>query len=404
MLGSDVDRRLLGVRSWLARRSDADRRLLVVFGLLALAAAVQHWYSVADGIRVQFAHDVSSYLVIAYAAPSLPTTPVLQPFAERIPVHWVVGVISNAGVSVGLVYRVGMIACLLGVVFAVHATLTLIDLRTGEYALAMAALAASAYPFHYLLASPGMLSDAMLVLGVAVLLLGFARRTFWIVLLGLALGTAGRQTMVPVALVAAVWAFVSPAWVHVRWRVAGACLALPVGIYIALNLAARGFGYPEPGGLHDLSVLGFLTGPQALVEHLGRVTLGVMVPAGLALGAWLRTRNPLPRGALLVAAAVAAQPLVLGPSSNGGNEPRLAGLAAPALVVAAGALLRGARLTRRETALAAVVIVVAGLHSRYTHSPLLRNYVWAGAEVVASLALVAVLGRRHRTGKRESPA
>ena len=390
--------------SWLARRSEADRRLLVLVALLALAAAVQHWYSIADGIRVQFAHDVSSYLVIAHAAPSLPTEEVLQPFAERIPVHWLVGVVSNAGISLDVVYRVGMFACLLAIVFAVHATLTRIGLQTAEYGLAIAAFVASAYPFHYLLASPGMLSDATLVLGVSILLLGFARGTFWIVLLGLALGTAGRQTMVPAAAAAAGWAFVSPAWSHARWRAAAACVALPSGIYIALNLAARRFGFPEPGGIHDLSVLGFFTSPSPVIEHFGRVTLGVMVPAGLALGAWLRTRNPLPRGALLVAAAVAAQPLVLGPSSNGGNEPRLAGLAAPALVVAAGALLQGAHLSQRETVIAAFAIVVAGLHSRYTHSPLLRNYVWAGAEVVAALTLVAVVGRLGSSRQRQSTA
>ena len=390
--------------SWLARRSEADRRLLVLTALLALAAAVQHWYSIADGIRVQFAHDVSSYLVIARAAPSLPTEKVLQPFAERIPVHWLVGVISNAGVSLDIVYRIGMLTCLLGIVLAVHGTLTRIELKTAEYGLAIAALVASAYPFHYLLASPGMLSDATLVLGVSILLLGFARGRLWIVLFGLALGTAGRQTMVPVAVVASAWAFVAPAWRHARWQAAAACLALPAAIYAALNIAARRFGYPEPGGLHDLSVLGFFSSPWQLVLHLGRVTLGVMAPAALALGACLRTRNPLPRGALLVAAAVASQPLVLGPSSNGGNEPRLAGLAAPALVVAAGALLRGARLSNRETAIAAVAIVIAGLHSRYTHGPLLRNYVWAGAEVVAALTLVALIGRLSGSRERQSPA
>ncbi len=389
--------------SWLARRSEVDRRLLLVVALLALTAAVQHWYSIADGIRVQFAHDVSSYLVIANAAPSLPTDKVLQPFAERIPVHWLVGVISNAGISVDLVYRIGMFACLLAIVLAVHGTLTRIGLTTVEYGLAMAALVASAYPFHYLLASPGMLSDGTFVLGVSVLLLGFARGRFWIVLLGLAVGTAGRQTMVPVAAVAALWAFAVPAWSNARWRFSVACLALPAGIYAALNLAARRFGYPVPGGFHDLSVLGFFTSPWDLVQHLGRVTLGVLVPVGLALGAWLRTQNPLPRGALLVAAAVAAQPLVLGPSSNGSNEPRLAGLAGPALVVAAGALLRGARLSQREIAIAAVAIVVGGLHSRYTHSPLVSNYVWAGAELVAAVTLVAVIGRLDVSRKRQSP-
>ncbi len=383
--------------SWLARRSEADRRVLVLAALLGLAAAVQHWYSIADGIRVQFAHDAGSYLVIARAAPQLPTTPLLQPFAERIPVHWLVGVVSDTGVSLEVGYRVGMLACLIAIALAISGALVRLQLQTSEYGLAVAALAASAYPFHYLLASPGMLSDAALVLGVAVLLLGFVRGRLWIVLLGLALGTAGRQTMVPVALVAGVWTFVTPAWRHVRWRATAACVALPTAIYVALNLAARRFDFPEPGGWHDLSVLGFFDqGPRAVVEHVGRTALGVMVPAGLALGAWLRTRNPLPRGALLVAAVVAAQPLVLGPSSNGGNEPRLAGLAAPALVVAAGALLRGARLSRGETALALSAIIVAGLHTRYTHSPFVSHYVWAATELVAAVVLVVMLNRRQR--------
>jgi hypothetical protein len=380
---------------WLARRSAADRRLIALTALLTLAAAFQRWFSLADGIRQGFAHDVSSYLVIARAAPSLPTTPLLQPFAERIPVHWLAGVVADAGVSFDIVYRVGMITCLLATAYAVHGVLVRLGLTTEEYALAIAALIASAYPFHYLLAAPGMLSDATLVLGTAVLILGFVRGRLWLVLLGLAVGTAGRQTMVPVALVAGAWALVAPAWRAFRWRAAAACLAVPAGIYLALNLAARSYAFREAGGWHDLSVLGFFTSTSALVEHLGRVTLGVMVPAGLALGAWLRTRNPLPRGALLVAAAVAAQPLVLGPSSNGSNEPRLAGLAAAALAVAAGALLRGADLTRRQVLVALTAIVIAGLHSRYTHGPLLRNYVWAAAEVVAAIVLVAVIGRRR---------
>ena len=52
----------------------------------------------------------------------------------------------------------------------------------------------------------------------------------------------------------------------------------------------------------------------------------------------------------------------------------------------------------------ALAIVVAGLHSRYTHGPLLRNYVWATAEVIAALTLVAVVGRLGWPGPRQSRA
>ena len=385
--------------TWLARRSASEQRLLVLAALLGFAALIQHWYTIAEGISTHFAADVRSYEAMARAAPHFPTTKILQPFAERFPFHWLVGVTSDAGVSLDLVYRVASIACLLGVVFTVHATLSRLGLALSEYGLAMAALVASAYPFHYLLASPGMLTDAMLVLGESLLLLGFVRGWLWLVLLGLAVGSLGRQTMVPVGLVAALWAYAAPAWRPHRLRTAALCALVPGAIYLVLNLVARRFGYPEPGGWHDLSVLGFFDeGWWATVQHFGRVFLGVGVPLALALGAWLRNRNDVPRGALLVGATIAAQPFVLGPSSNGGNEPRLAGLAAPALVVAAGALLWGSRLSRAETLIAGTAIVVAGLHSRYTHGPLMRNYVWAGAEVAAAIILVVVIGRRsHQT-------
>jgi len=384
------------VASWLARRSVSERRFVVLAALLGFTAAIQHWYTITGGIQARFAFDVRSYETMARAAPHFPATRILQPFAERFPFHWLVGEISHVGVRLDLVYRVASLACLLAIVATVHATLSQLRLTLAEYGLAIAALVASAYPFHYLLAAPGMLTDAMLVLGEALLLLGFVRGWLSLVLVGLAVGAAARQTMVPVALVAAVWAYVSPAWRAYRVRAAALCALVPGAIYLVLNVVARRFGYPEPGGWHDLSVLGFFDeGWRATVEHFGRVFLGVGVPSGLALGAWLRTRDDVPRGALLVGLAVAAQPFVLGPSSNGGNEPRLAGLAAPALVVAAGALLRGAHLTRAETLIAVAAIVVAGLHSRYTHGPLLRNYVWAGAEVAAAIILVVVIGRRR---------
>jgi hypothetical protein len=385
------------VASWLARRSVSERRLLVLAALLGFAALIQHWYTIADGIQTRFAADVRSYKAMAEAAPHFPASRILQPFAERFPFHWLVGVTSNAGVSVDLAYRGGSLLCLLAVVATVHATVSRLGLTLSEYGLTMAALVASAYPFHYLLASPGMLTDAMLVLGESLLLLGFVRGWLWLVVLGLAVGSLGRQTMVPVGVVAAVWAYVSPAWRPHRLRTAALCALVPGAIYLVLNVVARRFGYPEPGGWHDLSVLGFFDeGWWATTQHFGRVFLGVGVPSALALGGWLRTRNDVPRGALLVGATIAAQPFVLGPSSNGGNEPRLAGLAAPALVVAAGALLWGARLSRAETLVAGLAIVVAGLHSRYTHGPLMWNYVWAGAEVAAALVLVAVIGRRPR--------
>ena len=95
----------------------------------------------------------------------------------------------------------------------------------------------------------------------------------------------------------------------------------------------------------------------------------------------------------MLAAAVVAQTLVLGPTSNGDNEPRLAGLAVPALAVAAGSLLGRTRLGRGETAVLAIAVLAGGLHHRYTHAGLDRPWQWVALEVAAAAVIVAVLAR-----------
>ena len=129
--------------SWLARRSVSERRLLVLAALLGFAALIQHWYTIAEGIQTRFAADVRSYQAMAQAAPHFPAGKILQPFAERFPFHWLVGVTSDAGVSLDLVYRVASLACLLAIVLTVHATVSQLGLAVSEYGLAMAALVAT---------------------------------------------------------------------------------------------------------------------------------------------------------------------------------------------------------------------------------------------------------------------
>src|SRR5262249_2200821 len=125
---------------------------------------------------------------------------------------------------------------------------------------------------------------------------------------------------------------------------------------------------------------------------LGRIAVGIVVPCALVLGAWLRTRGVVPWVALLLAAAVVVQPLVLGPASTGGNETRLAALSIPALAVAAGALLRGARRDRWETAGRAAAIFAGGPPHRYTEVGLSRPG-WLAFELIGSLVILVVLAR-----------
>jgi hypothetical protein len=236
-----------------------------------------------------------------------------------------------------------------------------------------------------------MLSDALFVLGVSVLLAGLVRGHAWVAVAGIALAMLGRQTALPVALAAAAWVLLVPVWHPRRRAVAAALVLVPLGLYALLHLVSSPFSQPREAGIDDLTILGSATSAHELGRHLGLVVLGIAVPVGLVVGARLRTGAPLPVGPLLVAGAIVAQPLLLGPLANRSNEPRLAGLAVPALAVAAGMLLRHAELTRTETLVCAAAIAAGGLHHRYTWVGPAPNAGWALVELAAAAVVLVVL-------------
>ncbi len=373
-------------------------------GWIAFLLASQRWLSWEDGLRIRFAWDMRVYEVIARAAPGFPDTDVLRAYAQRFPVHWIVGSLQDVtDTDLHSLYRLFSVLCVLLVVVVTSTTLVSLGLDVREHVLALGVVAASAYPLHYVLAAPGMLADGVFVLGLAVLLLGFVRGRLWVTLAGLTVALLGRQTAVPVALAAAAWAAFHPAWREARTRAVLSLLVTPAVAYAALYLASDSFSKPREAGLDDLTVLGFLTGVRPFAEHVGLVVLGIAIPAALVLGAWLRTRNAVPWGPLVVAVAVIAQPLLLGPLANASNEPRLAGLATPALAVAAGMLLRGAALGLSETIVCAAAIAVGGLHHRYTVAPWEANVIWASIELAGALVVLGVLAA-GRGATRSRPA
>jgi hypothetical protein len=368
---------------------------VAILGLWSVfALAVQRWASWNDGLRELYASDMRFYEIIARAAPGFPKTHVLRAYAERFPVHWLVGELAHTtSVPLHTVYRVADLAIVASVVAVVHLALRTIGVGRREYALAIGALVASPYPVHYLLASPGMISDGLFELGLAVLMLGFVRESIGGVLLGLVLATLGRQTALPIAPAAALWAMLLPAWRDARRRYVATILLVPAAVYGVLHVAADSFVQPRPASFSGLTVWGYIVEPHQLAAHLGRTAVAVVVPVALIAAAWWRSRGPLPLGALLIAADVIVQPILLGPVSDGGNEPRLAGLAVPALVVVAGLVLRRVRLSRAETLLGVIAIGLAGLHPRYTDLGHYRAADWVALEALATLALLVVIGR-----------
>lgn len=370
--------------------------LVVLAAWAGFVLGTQRWVSVADAVAEGWGGDAVSYIAIARAAPSFPDRPVRRAFAERFPAHWLAGVVADAtGIPLEDVYRALTLLLLASLLAVVHATLRAIGLGARGRALVLGALVATAYPVHFLLAASAFVADGVFLLGLAVALLGFVRRRLPLVVGGLVLATLGRQTAVPAALAAAAWIAYRPAFPALRWRSAAAVALAPLAAYAVLRAVADTFAFsPETPGAR--TAIGYLTSAHALGEHVGKTALGVAVPAALVVAAWLRTRGSLPWVPLVLAAAVLAQPLVLGPASlHPGNEPRVAALAAPALATAAALLLRRAVLGVAELALLAAAIALASLHPRYAHAPW-GSDVWAVLQAVAAVAIVAVLGRRGR--------
>jgi hypothetical protein len=284
-----------------------------------------------------------------------------------------------------------------GAIWAIAEALARLDPPPPVFAVATGIAIASAFPVHYLLAAPGMVSDAVFLLGVSLALLGFVRGTFALILAGIVLAVVGRQTAVPVAVVAAIWVAVSPTW-RGRWGFAATTLLIPLATYGAIHAVAARFALPSEG-LSTVTIAG--AAPRALGEHVARSALGILVPTAIVLGAWarLRTRAAVPRGtvtrgALFTAAVVVVQPLLLAPTWASHNEPRLAGLAAPAMALAVGALLAHAGITRTESLILCAAICATSLHRLYTHVGVGHADVWAGLTVMGSIVALTVLLRR----------
>lgn len=365
-------------------------------GWMVLVVATQAWPSWQRGIRELFAADVTSYERIAIAAPGLPSSPLAAQHAQRFPVHWVVGTVSHiTGANLHEVYRVASVLCLLATVLVMQRVFVALGLGLGPYALCIGVVVASAFPMRYLLAAPGMLSDAVFLLGLAMVMLGFAEHRDFLVVLGVAVAATGRQTAVPLAVVVAVALLISRRPHAVR--AASLALLAGVGVFFVESIVARGFTTPDSGGVLGPTLLGSLDHPVRLLTQEGiansdaRAFLALLVPLGLIAGAWLRGHRP-PAIPVLLAASVIVQPLLLSPTSIGHNATRLAALAIPALAFVAACQLREVNPSRPTIWISCAAIFAASLHARYSDAGIPDAAVWAAIDVIAAVSIVAALG------------
>ncbi|MSO57719.1 MAG: hypothetical protein EXQ77_01610 [Thermoleophilia bacterium] len=367
-----------------ARCNERAVAWLLFAAVCAAVLATQAWPPWEQQLAGQYASDVHySYERIAAAAPALPESGIDAPHAYRFAVHWALGAVTEP-TDVRTAYRVATSLLLLLACALVLASARALQAPLRVQALAVGTLAASAYPARYLLAAPGMLSDALFTAGLAGACLGLVARRPALTAGALVVAVAGRQTALPVALALGLAYLVERA----PWRtrlIRAAVVAVPaVAVYALLATVSARFA--EFGdGLIEMSVLGEPGDLRALAGHAGRVALGVAIPAAILLGA--RRHALAASGPLLAGLVVALQALALAPGFAIGNEPRLAGLAAPALAVAVAAALTASPPGRTATVALATVLGAGSLHHLYASVGPTRNVEWA--VLVAASTLVA---------------
>ncbi|MBD0328662.1 MAG: hypothetical protein ICV64_00950 [Thermoleophilia bacterium] len=394
----------------------AVARGAVLAAWVAFVLVTTRWMAWGEPVREGYALDVLQYEAVAEAAPGLPPGGASAVVLQRLPVHWTVGILSDAtGLDLHATYRVATGLVLAALVLVVDRLLAPLRLGVGAYAVCAGIALTNPYTTRFYLVAPGLLGDAVFVLGTALALLGLVRVRAALVLGGLALALLARQSALPVAVVAALWVLRAGAW-RAAGRAALAAYAGAVAVplaaltaWIAVAAARPASDIPAAGDFTVLGVLDDLPGTASLLaEHVGRAAIAfpsLIALLAVVLALLLRARRlgavPFPGwGALAVGGAVAAQPLVFNPLWLHGNETRLAALGVVPLATALGVLLAVSGVAAawdsgRLAVVLGALVAATSLHHLYTAVPVTRGQ-YLGLALLAStaLAVLAVLPLR----------
>jgi len=360
-----------------------------------------------EPIRRNYATDELQYESIARAAPGLPHTDVSAAASQRFVSHWLVGALSDI-TQLGLhtTYRIAAFACLAGIAFVVVRLAVAFELPLGAGVLALGLVITNPYEWRLLLIAPAMLSDAVLVLGVAIALLGLVEERPWTAVAGCTLAVLGRETGLAVAVGVCVWFAVK----HRRLP-AALSLLVPAAVFAAVKAVGETFATPDPsaGGFTVVSpLLRLPASARELADHFGRVVIAAPTALAIlaaALFVLARRQRHEALGApmlaaLLLAALVFLQPAAFNPDWVQHNETRLAALGVvPLSLAAAAAFARTPAAASRALSLtAALLVALASLHHRYTWGGLVESpRTFVAVEALASVALACLILVRVRT-------
>ncbi len=426
-----------GAGTWLTAVPGWGAIVAIVAALIAFVALTNRWMSFSAGIRYAHGDDEYAYLKLAHAFPGFPDERIADQHAQRWAVHWVVGGLADlAGAAPEDVYRVCAAALVVALMLVAATVLRRIGASTAIALVALGAVALNPYALRYYGLEPAYLADLLFDLSMGLLLLGMATRRLWLVLGALLLAAIGRQTVVAVAPVVALWLAIAPEWrdrpgpavtvggARRPLLPAAAALLVPLVAYLAVKGAASGFsraGVPLTR-LTILEAVGDLPATAGdLANHFAHVLNALLaVAALLAATLWTARRRlaQLPSlfwGSLAVGTAIVLLAAALNPDPvfndySSTNEPRLVALGLVPFAIAFGS---GRRWLERETGarplasspalVAALVALLAlgSLHHIYTSVSTGSKEATLALELLTAATLLVLLVRWDRPGAGE---
>jgi hypothetical protein len=409
-----AQQRFIESREWLSRSTPT---VLLWIGLAVALFAPNLWTGTAS--IHPWADDAVSYQRIAAAAPDFISGHIASAFSERFVPHYLVGLLSDAsGLSLHASYRIAALLCIAATLLVAERSFVALKGPWWAYAVGLTAFALAPYSIRPTILQPGAYQDLVFVLGTGVAILGLLRVRFAIVLAGLLIALAGRQSALLFGVAAACWILFDPKWrvISLRGRLLRAVTGVAaLGVaYAVIKMVVKPISFHfAPDSLRDTIIFG-PPGLHQVLAHLARCADPILIPGTalvtvLILLALAGTRlRDLPLTlwlSLLLSAAIVIQPVVITPNFPGfsSNEQRLAALGLLPLCVALAIALIEADRRRVIVPSPALLggglalLVLTSLHHVYTVIGPDNIKQFAALQIAGALLFAAGLVYASRT-------
>lgn len=363
----------------------------------------------SEAINWVGATDAYSYLMLAAAAPGFSAEQVAFHFAQRWVPHYLIGTFANVfGVDIYVGY---VLACFILCQFILWITLDLLLKSTTDkkFAILLFLLVVlSPFSLRLFVFVPELLADLVFMLGTAIVFFGLFRRNIWGIILGIIIGTAGKQLFLLLlpGIALYVWNIYRIAIGRKRAIAMAALVSLvTIGIFYILAISSRSFAFENSITRKVLFALipwvfSEKFSISLFAQHLLRILLPLTPFLGMLLIFWLSQciqagRRCVERlRSLFTIETIALSLMVLGPIAYAflpgplvqmGNQSRYVGINLLPMAILTCRLIPYVRLriAKIDYWLLGGIICIFSFHHRYT-------YIQSDPEVFLMIHLIAL--------------